>query len=153
MKRAILSLLLWPAAIEVAYALDLYVATTGSDVSNNCQIQATPCLTGQHAVDQTVFGSGVGYDIHFADGTYYGAINVAYWRIVNLRGNCSNLFAVSLRPAANGQAIIYAQDGAIVGVNCLELNGSQYSGALGIAARQFSTVDYQWVRFSQMPGG
>src|SRR5262249_19761013 len=37
-KRAILSLLLWLAAIEVACALDLCVATTGSDVSNNCQI-------------------------------------------------------------------------------------------------------------------
>jgi len=93
MKRAILSLLLWLAAIEVAYALDLYVATTGSDVSNTCQIQATPCLTGQHAVDQTVFGSGVRYDLHFADGTYYGAINVAYWRL-----NDAQHRATSLRP-------------------------------------------------------
>jgi hypothetical protein len=96
---AIIVLLSSPSA-----ATDLYVATNGSDVGN-CQVEASPCRTGQYAVNQTPLAGGA--VINFADGAYSGPISVSYWKIVNLRGNCANLdniISVSLRSRASPAA-------------------------------------------------
>jgi hypothetical protein len=124
--KAFISGLMLLAGITAAFADDLYVATTGSDTNNSCRTQATPCLTGQHAVDQIPFATVS--SIHFADGIYNGQINIFYWRFVVLEGNCANPQSVSLRPTANNQAIVWGQDGAIAHVQCFELNGNGFSG-------------------------
>src|SRR6266446_5117100 len=51
---------------------DRYVATTGSDVANDCSSQLTPCLTIQHAVNESVPGD----TIHVAAGVYREQVKV-----------------------------------------------------------------------------
>jgi hypothetical protein len=150
MFRALLAIaLLWYAP---ASAVDLFVATTGTDAGNNCQTLATPCNTGQYAVDQIPVGTGAGYDIYFADGIYYGEINVTYWRIINVFGNCANLTSVMFRPSDNYTTLISAQDGAIVGVNCLSLDGAGLAGTNGLFSHQHAIIDFRWLQFWAMGG-
>src|SRR2546427_8724373 len=49
-----------------AVAADRYVATTGSDLSNNCMSLITPCMTIQHAIDV----ASPNDTIHVAAGAY-----------------------------------------------------------------------------------
>src|SRR5260370_37564931 len=87
----------------------LYVSPTGVN-TGDCQVRATPCSVS-HALAQIPFGASVGYDIYFADGYYFGEINLSFWSIVNLLGNCANLSAMRLLPSASGRAVVIAQDG------------------------------------------
>jgi hypothetical protein len=154
MKKAFLGIF-FSLLASCAGAFDLYVAPPplGVDTNNNCQNQATPCATGQHAVDQTTVGSGVAYNIYFAAGQYSGEIDIAYWRNINLRGtNCSNVLATVLKPTANGTSIVTAQDGAIVGVNCLTLDGTGFTGTNGLYSRQLAILDFRYVGFFSMGG-
>ncbi len=71
------------AAVAVPYSAaaatattTLYVATTGSNTSNNCQTSATPCLTIQHAVNQAELLTGA-VVIQIAGGTYAEQVTVA----------------------------------------------------------------------------
>jgi hypothetical protein len=50
----VMALLAFAAVPAVAAAADRYVATTGDDTGNDCLVEATPCRTIQHAVDQSV---------------------------------------------------------------------------------------------------
>lgn len=62
-------LALGAVAMPDVWAADLYVSVVspaGSDASNNCQTQASPCLTIGHAVSQAASGD----IIHLAPGTY-----------------------------------------------------------------------------------
>ena len=52
--------------IEAGGPLTRYVATTGSDTSNNCTNMLSPCATLTHAVDQANDGD----TINIAAGTY-----------------------------------------------------------------------------------
>jgi hypothetical protein len=54
------------AVPAIAAADDRFVAKTGDDTGNDCLVEAAPCLTVQHAVDQSVAGDTV--DV--AAGTY-----------------------------------------------------------------------------------
>ena len=69
-----------PARSVSATGMDLYVATTGSNAGpNNCQTQASPCLTVMYAVSQAASGDS----IHIAAGTYnefiqFHDINLAF---------------------------------------------------------------------------
>jgi hypothetical protein len=165
MKNFLATLALLFALIAPALALDLYVAPpppngNGDNTNNNCQRQASPCATGQHAVDQIpLLNAGVGYDIYFASNcqpgpcAYPGAISISFWKVVNLRGSCANLTAASLRPSADNQTIVYAQDGAIVGVNCLELNSGGFANVGGLGGRQYSILDFRWVYFTNIAVG
>jgi hypothetical protein len=131
----------------------------GDNTNNNCQQQASPCATGQHAVDQIPLNAGVAYYIYFASNcqpgpcAYSGAISIPFWKVVNLIGSCADLTAVSLRPSADNQTIVYAQDGAIVGVNCLELNGGGFANVGGLGGRQCSILDFSWVYFTNVAIG
>src|SRR5512136_172168 len=55
-----------PAGSVRALGPHRYVATTGSDTSNNCSAMLTPCLTVGHAISQSLAGD----TIHIAAGTY-----------------------------------------------------------------------------------
>jgi len=61
---ATLGLFVLPAA---AGAADRYVDPSGSNAANDCLVEAVPCLTIQHTIDQTVNGDRV----LIADGTYF----------------------------------------------------------------------------------
>jgi hypothetical protein len=58
-----------------ASAADRFVATTGTDVSNNCLDAANPCATVVQAVSMSNASGDV---IHIGPGTYTGAINTAH---------------------------------------------------------------------------
>lgn len=141
--------LLWATPAD---AVDLYVATTGTD-SGNCRSQSNPCKTGQYAVNQIPNLSHQGYDVYFAAGVYSGTIDVAHKNIVNLRGNCGNPMSVVLNPGGDYKTIVTSQDRSVVGVNCMTLDGSAYYGTTGIFSRQIAIVDFRWVNFFAMPGG
>jgi hypothetical protein len=69
--------LLWLGAAATVQAIvegaTRYVATTGSDTSNNCTNPSQPCATIQHAIDQAIAGD----DIRIAGGKYTRAGTVA----------------------------------------------------------------------------
>lgn len=59
----------------ISVTQNLYVATTGSDTSNDCQTQVSPCLTPQHAVDVIAASMESGtVNVNLAAGTYTGGI-------------------------------------------------------------------------------
>ena len=67
--------LLWlgSAATVQANGTTRYVATTGTDASNDCSVPGSPCATIQHAIDQASSGD----EIRVADGTYVNSGTVA----------------------------------------------------------------------------
>jgi hypothetical protein len=73
---------------------DRYVATSGSDVANNCATQATPCQTIQHAVNQSVAGDTV----NVAAGIYAEQVKVITANL-NITGPATGPAAI-IQPAA-----------------------------------------------------
>ena len=51
-----------------------YVATTGNDTGNNCQIEATPCATIQHAINQALSS---GETVQIGAGVYSETLTIA----------------------------------------------------------------------------
>src|SRR5207244_2422896 len=99
--------------------------------------QVQPC-TPQGAFEvchQATVPTGV-CNVQLADGVYYDPeINIFYYRIVNLIGNCANPSSVMLVGTRRNTTLIWVQDHAIGIFACLRLEG--YTGGVnGIAGRQ-----------------
>jgi len=58
--------------VAASAAADRYVATSGSDVANDCSSSLTPCATIQHAVDE----SNTGDTINVGAGVYHEQVKV-----------------------------------------------------------------------------
>ena len=73
-----------------------YVATTGSDATNDCTNPITPCVTIQHAVDQADSGD----EVRVAAGTYtgtnsYGGLSQMVYisKTVTVRGGYTSTYS------------------------------------------------------------
>jgi pectin methylesterase-like acyl-CoA thioesterase len=97
---------------------DRYVATTGSDVANNCTVQATPCQTIQHAVDV----ASANDTIHVAAGTYPepagGPLNVN--KTLTLLGAQAGIDA---RTRAGAESIVTDPQGTSVSASDVVIDG------------------------------
>src|SRR2546427_11424932 len=107
-----LALMALPA---LAAAADRYVATTGTDTSNNCLNSGSPCKTLQHAIDEAVMAD----TIHVAAGTDTVAGLVTVNKTLTLLGAKAGVDART-RPTtgesilSNSQGMsVRASDGAI----------------------------------------
>src|SRR5262245_14677973 len=71
-------LLVLVAASAHAQCGPRFVATGGSDASNNCLTQATPCLTIQHAVDEDAAPAVCSGDtVNVAAGVYTEQVTIS----------------------------------------------------------------------------
>src|SRR4029450_341152 len=66
-----------------------FVAKTGSDASNDCTDQATPCLTIQHAVDAVAAGPCPGDTVNVGAGTYTEQVTIPISLTLNGAGATS----------------------------------------------------------------
>ena len=132
-----------------ANASSFYVAMSGDD-GNDCLSKNAPCLTIQGAVAKIPIATA-GY-IEVAPGSYNEAVDVFHYRIVNIRGDCADPSNVIIQPKGNGGTAFWAQDHAIFFISCLTIRSS-HTGNIGIAARQFGIVDFQYVHFGALAGG
>jgi hypothetical protein len=78
-----------------ANATSFYVATTRND-SNDCLTKTAPCLTIQGAVSKIPIATAAYIEV--APGTYAEAVNVFYYRLVNIRGDCADPSSVTVQP-------------------------------------------------------
>jgi hypothetical protein len=147
--RVAFSLIILLLSCIIANASSFYVATTGDD-SNDCLTENTPCQTIQAAVAKIPIATVA--DIYIAAGIYADAVNAAHFRVVNVRGDCADPSRVIVQPIRDAGTAFWAQDYATLGVSCLTIS-SPHTGDIGIAARQFAIVDFQYVHFGAFPGG
>jgi len=125
-----------------------HVTMSGND-ANDCSF-AAPCATIARVCDQITSGNGGLYAILIADGNYAGGCSLAYYNMVNVTGNCSSPQSVVIDSgsSATGSAF-WAQDHAILALNCLTISSNTGSG-VGIATRQYAIADYSNVQFGAM---
>jgi hypothetical protein len=145
-----------PASAQTYYVAPL---PTGSD-KNNCETQAKPCATFQHAANKCPAG---GYcKIALRPGTYSQKTNIIYYKVIAIvgpidkDGNCIDRNAIVIDDRVNGVgergAIFQVQDHAILALSCLTL-ASYSKGSVGFTARQFAIGDVNDVDFLQFSGG
>ena len=139
--------------------LQLYVSLKGTDDST-CTERA-PCRSLRRAID-VVPGGAIGI-VNVAAGTYEEApprpgwpvvpiANVYYHRVVWLVGDCKH--PTTARITKNGNTAFSAQDETIMAVRCFKIEAADgVTGAIGIAGRQHSIIDYGDVEFAALPGG
>ena len=128
---------------------EVYASPTGS---NNVQFsQDQPC-TPQAAVQACHAKPAETCRVNLGDGVYIDpAINIYYYRGIDIEGNCKAPQNVILR-ATKPSPLIFIQDHAIGIVKCLALEAS-VPGAIGISGRQHIIADYDRVIFGPMRGG
>lgn len=129
---------------------------TASD-SNDCLTAATACATGQGAVDKVPLGDTGDITllpgVHTIDGTAARpAINVYYWRGVNIHGDCQNPASTTVHITTAGITAIVGQDYPILVVGCLQITTAVNSN-VAIHCRQLAICDYGQVRFGSFPNG
>ncbi|HKA74194.1 MAG TPA: hypothetical protein VKE26_20480 [Xanthobacteraceae bacterium] len=91
--------------------------------------------------------------IQLADGVYFDPeINIYYYRLVKVSGNCANPGAVVLRATKDDATLIWVHDHAIGIITCLSLE-STAERAIGLAGRQNAIVDFAFIDFGGMPNG
>lgn len=146
MRTLLLSLALWCAN---ALAVDAFVSPSGND-SNNCLSAATACLTLQRGADVAVGGdaayttaTGPIGTLTVANGTYSAGINLVYFKVLTVTGNCADHSQVTI--SANNAVMFQSQDGAILTVKCMTLTGT---GSVGFASRQNAIIDHDKIRFT-----
>ena len=110
-----------PTSVEAAPTVVVrYVATTGSDSSNNCINSTAPCRTVQHAVDQS--GPSLDNEVHVATGVYTGVqarggmTQVVYIsQTVTVRGGYSGDF-VTWNPVTYPTTLDAQRQGRVVSI-------------------------------------
>lgn len=142
LKRTLLTLAFLLCWIGNSHALVydyMFVSPTGT---GDCSSAASPC-TMQHAVDISVDGRTT--VLYPAPGTYPGDLNVVYYRVINIAGDCSNYANVKI----GGSIGVTGQDHAIVTLSCLTITSS----TTGVTSRQFTIIDVDGVVFGPMTWG
>ena len=113
-------------ATAASAATPRYVATTGSDVSNNCSISGSPCLTIQHAIGQSVAGD----TINVAPGTYteVGQIVISQNLAIVGAGAGSTIIKPSANTSNSGDARgwFLVDSGVSFNLSKVELDGTGY---------------------------
>jgi hypothetical protein len=121
--RVAISLISFFLSCITANASSFYVATTGDD-GHDCLSKHAPCLTIQGAVSKIPIAT-VGY-IEVARGTYAEAVDVFYYRLVNIRGDGADPGSVIVQPTGKGGTVFWAHH-AILFISCLTI-GSSHTG-------------------------
>jgi len=150
MIRALLLLFLMFAS-AVPAAATYFAAPNGID-NPTCSPSA-PC-TAQGAFMRCHLDMPPGgvCNIQLADGDYVDpGINVFYYRLAALTGNCANVGAVRLI-GTTPTALIWIQDHSIGIVRCMQLVAF-VGGVVGIAGRQHVIIDYDRIVFGNMTAG
>lgn len=102
------------ALAGTAQAADRYVATTGSDSSNQCTVSTTPCLTFNRAYQVATGGDTV----HIAAGSYAS-------QILQVKTGFTGP-AITFQPATGVTRSQIVLGAANATKNCLGFNGSDY---------------------------
>jgi hypothetical protein len=150
-----LSAILFLSTVTAA-AQTYYVAPSpsGSD-ANDCSSPSTPCATFQRAVNLCPPGSHC--SIVPAPGVYSQKTNVIFYKTISISPeNCTDRSAVVVDDRINGVgqagSIFQVQDHATLTIQCMTLE-AHANGSVGIASRQFSIGDVNYVDFGQFQGG
>jgi hypothetical protein len=106
-----------------ATATTLYVATTGSDTSNNCQAQASPCATIGHAVSQAASGD----TIQVGAGTFNEGVVIPL-ALTGLTIQGQGISTVVTNPAPSASTFFI--NGPSTTLKMLSVSG--YTGGVGI---------------------
>ncbi len=166
-----------PAAAQRQRATNsvyFYVSPSGSDSSNDCVTEASPCATAQYAYTRLMTDwdfAGFGATIKLANGTYASGINMAGQPVgthlvtvvgnQDLSQNCIDRTSVIVQGNAS-VPIFWFQDLAIGVVRCLTVQAACTQGdpcsqrAQGVTAfscRQTPASDIAFINFDALPGG
>jgi hypothetical protein len=148
---AVCALLVMLANSPARAAQRFYASPSGS---GTLCTQAQPCLP-QEAVLACHAQTAEVCFVSLADGVYLNpAIDIAYYRRVDLIGNCNQPQNVVLRATHAGTNIIAIQDHATGIIRCLTLDATETAtGVGGIVTRQHVIADYDTIIFGPMPSG
>lgn len=148
--------------------VQLYVNNaTGSDTNNSCLVLANPCQTLTQATNQCNIGMACTINVGIGTGTYtftnctYGIncpagqeppINIFYFHVVNIVGDCTNNNNVTLNLAGNNLTLFTVQDHALSQINCFRIitNGT---GNTILNTRQIAITDFNHINVDASGGG
>ncbi len=137
---------------SVASAATRFVAPTGNDVANDCLIQANPCATIQHAVDQSVAGD----EIELAGGNYAEGPQIQIDRDLSLRGAGMGATVVSATAntggAGDARGWFLVDSGVAFDLADLSLDGSGFMIHQAIRHRGSGTVERVSFNEIKFPG-
>lgn len=138
-----------------------YVDPAGDD-ARDCRSAATSCKTMQATWTKVLRDYDTrGYEVfmQLADGVYTSGLNIVDQplgvHLLQINGNCTgtpyaaNRSNVIVRPPS-GTTAFWAQDTAILVVNCLRVEGA---GVIGFQARQHVIMDINWIDFGPLSVG
>jgi gas vesicle protein len=143
-------LIVWATGVSAQPSANFYAAPETID-NPECSLQR-PCSPqgAFRACRSQLIENCV---ISLTDGVYDDPeINIYYYRLVQLTGNCSNPNAVVLRATKDNTTLIWIQDHAIGIIECMTLD-STAKGTIAIAGRQHVIIDYKDIVFGETNGG
>ena len=143
-------LIVWATGVSAQPSANFYAAPETTD-NPECSLQR-PCSPqgAFRACRSQLIENCV---ISLTDGLYDDPeINIYYYRMVQLTGNCSNPNAVVLRATKDDATLIWIQDHAIGIIECMTLD-STAKGTIAIAGRQHVIIDYKNIVFGETNGG
>jgi hypothetical protein len=144
---ALAALLAWSHPAGAQQSTTLHAAPSGT-INPECTV-AQPC-TVQTAVERCAERAPQVCHVMLANGVYPDpAVNIYYYRFVNLIGDCAGPQNVVLRATQANSTLVWVQDHAIAAVRCLTLDATA-PHVLGIAGRQHVIVDYDTLMFGPL---
>jgi hypothetical protein len=143
------ALMFWIACLGCAQAQPWHYASPSGDANQVCS-EAQPC-SPQGAVLACNHHAYELCKVSFAPGVYLDPeIDIYYYRVVHLTGDCKAPQSVVLR-ATRQSTLIWVQDHAIGSIHCMTLDAT--ATATAIAGRQHVIIDYDTLKFGDMLGG